>query len=684
VWGGDADHDHEWTRVDEFHNHGDSTAGAKQKTNNGAVIDRGQVHYAFCPCGAWLGSLGLEPTPDLFLSHLVECFRAVWRVLRDDGCMFVNMGDSYAGSGNGSNDHRDNGASLSKNDRKYSGQRPGRSLPAKNLLMMPSRLAMALQQDGWILRSMIPWLKRNSMPESVSDRPSTAVEYWFLFSKQARYFWDADAVRTSVSGGAHSPGGGYDRAVKGSPTDKRDGQPAFAVLDTTGRNRRNSDWFWESWQGLMLDEDDAPMALVVNPAGFSGARLSGHYGGSSDSRRKVSPDCPVHGQPRATHITRTGEDDEPQGRASLDIRNRDMSNYPAPVLAGEPDFATQLRENQGLPGATRCASSQSHTPSCRSAGLFDEAELQTDDGTAHTRDQSVAKRGDQQVAAQGDPYSASHEETGIDTVLNKACGSSPDEARPRRNRGTGHIPETPDSTSLGSETLSCEPTATAHSNGSHRTGRVPLTSRPCTPSAQTPDDTQRTAELPDSSGSADRICESNIAEASSSGVPQSDLSEKTPSHTERSCTCQIIDHFATFPVALVEPMIKASTSEKGQCPECGAPWMRLTERESKQDQKSWSGAGRANGCLAGGGHFGRTGQFSVDIQSIGWQPSCAHTGEPVPQTVLDPFSGAGTTLMVADRLGRNAIGCELSSAYSDLGTDRLVGDAPMFVQLESA
>lgn len=288
VWGGDREHTHEWGSVGRAFHPGQ--VPQTKWANVSAVADGGRAGSGtFCLCGAWLGSLGLEPAPELFVAHLVECFREVRRVLRDDGVLWVNMGDSMSGSGNGSNDHRQNGkhyrkgvGSISLNADKYQGQKPGlvENLPAKNLMMMPSRVAMALQDDGWILRAMIPWLKRAAMPESVTDRPSSAVEYWFLFSKQARYFWDADAVRQPhthkvqrylTSGRKDVPpqygaGGSkikdhrnYDGVVQGNPA---------------GRNRRNSDWFFESWQGLMLGEDDAPMSMIVNPSGYSGAHFA--------------------------------------------------------------------------------------------------------------------------------------------------------------------------------------------------------------------------------------------------------------------------------------------------------------------------------------------------------------------------------------------------------------------------
>ncbi len=128
------------------------------------------------------------------MAKLVEVFREVKRVLKDDGTLWLNLGDSYAGSGNGSNDYRDDGASISKNDNKYGTHKPLSNIPAKNLLGIPWRVAFALQADGWYLRSDIIWHKPNPMPESVKDRPTKAHEYIFLLAKNAQYYYDYEAI----------------------------------------------------------------------------------------------------------------------------------------------------------------------------------------------------------------------------------------------------------------------------------------------------------------------------------------------------------------------------------------------------------------------------------------------------------------------------------------------------------
>lgn len=136
------------------------------------------------------GQLGLEPTPKEYITKMVEVFREVKRVLRPDGTLWVNMGDSYAsdpGKGYYGNDP--------KNPAKGTARARTLSLAPKQLVGIPWRLAFALQEDGWWLRSDIIWSKPNPMPESVTDRPTKAHEYIFLLSKSSRYFYDYEAIK---------------------------------------------------------------------------------------------------------------------------------------------------------------------------------------------------------------------------------------------------------------------------------------------------------------------------------------------------------------------------------------------------------------------------------------------------------------------------------------------------------
>ncbi len=141
------------------------------------------------------GQIGLEATPDEFVRAMVAVFREVWRVLRDDGTCWVNLGDSY--SSVGGTGHQ--GKHGQRCDRRHTQQRllapgPASGLKAKDLIGIPWRVAFALQADGWYLRSDVIWHKPNPMPESTRDRPTKAHEYLFLLAKRPSYYYDCDAI----------------------------------------------------------------------------------------------------------------------------------------------------------------------------------------------------------------------------------------------------------------------------------------------------------------------------------------------------------------------------------------------------------------------------------------------------------------------------------------------------------
>ncbi len=149
------------------------------------------------------GQIGLEASPALFIARLVEVFREVKRVLRDDGTCWLNMGDTYSVRSTYNTKQSmavdnewkaDPGSMLTAANYRSCG------IPEKNLIGIPWRLAFALQDDGWILRQDIIWAKPNPMPESVTDRCTKAHEYIFLFSKSARYYFDAEAIKEPATG----------------------------------------------------------------------------------------------------------------------------------------------------------------------------------------------------------------------------------------------------------------------------------------------------------------------------------------------------------------------------------------------------------------------------------------------------------------------------------------------------
>jgi DNA modification methylase len=372
------------------------------------------------------GQIGLEDTPEEYVERMVGVFREVRRVLRADGVLFLNIGDSYATGagkvgkcpGGGKQGENWKGATTSPNRMPLDGLKP------KDLVGVPWRLALALQADGWWLRSDIIWAKPNPMPESITDRPTKSHEYIFLMAKSQRYFWDYKAAQT-------------------------DAKTTWRATD-------------------MMDDPES---------------------GSKDA---------------------------------------------AAVAQG-------LRTRGGM---------TKHSPEERK--------------TANMR-----------------------------TVWNVSVTSLKDA------------------------------------------------------------------------------------------------------------------HFATFPPALVEPMVKVGTSDKGACPECGNPWERVVEvtRGGPSTRKGREEAGATLRPVQRGG-FETTGAApgdtrgmpSVSVETVGFHPDCEchgsfvnenHDWEPdiewmedgppiTPCTVLDPFSGAGTTGLVALRFGRDYIGIELNPKYAAMSRKRIRADAPLF------
>lgn len=151
------------------------------------------------------GQIGLEPTPAEYVEVMVDVFRRVRRVLRDNGTVWLNLGDTYIGGRSGRS-----GTSAVVSSRNHdavnaayqaAGDKTHRSAPGlkpKDLVGIPWRIAFALQADGWWLRSEIVWSKTNPQPENVKDRPTRAHEHLFLLAKSRRYYYDADAIRTPL------------------------------------------------------------------------------------------------------------------------------------------------------------------------------------------------------------------------------------------------------------------------------------------------------------------------------------------------------------------------------------------------------------------------------------------------------------------------------------------------------
>jgi DNA modification methylase len=206
------------------------------------------------------GQIGAEPTLGEYVDRLVVLFAHLRRALHPSGTLWLNLGDSYVNGGGSGRQ----GSTGQRADRAFTAEGcppRGGDLPAKNLLGVPWRVAFALQEDGWFLRQWMPWVKKNAMPESAADRPSTACETVFLLSREPDYHFDMEAVRRET------------------------------------RNFRSGDLWFDS-VGMLLAEDGGVLGLDVPTAPFPGAhfavfppRLVEPMVRAGTSERGVCPSC---------------------------------------------------------------------------------------------------------------------------------------------------------------------------------------------------------------------------------------------------------------------------------------------------------------------------------------------------------------------------------------------------------
>jgi hypothetical protein len=240
--------------------------------------------------------IGLEPTPAEFVEAIRVIGKEVHRILRSDGCWWLNLGDSFNSSPSNQNGISQSSTCKSPQQGSSHQQRRKREVPGlkpKDLCMVPERVALALQEDGWYVRSKPPWVKNNCMPESTCDRPNVAHESIFLLTKSPRYFFDMEAVRVP-SAAATLNRDTYSRITTG-----KDG--AYAVQhdhetpsNAGGRHLRTNDFFTESLDaliehhenylahlkkirddgGLLLSEGGDPLAFWVATQSFNGAHFA--------------------------------------------------------------------------------------------------------------------------------------------------------------------------------------------------------------------------------------------------------------------------------------------------------------------------------------------------------------------------------------------------------------------------
>jgi DNA modification methylase len=243
-WGGRPACRHVWGAVQRGRR-GDLLPAGETRSRSRLGVDERQGHAGlqggrFCQrCGAWRGCLGLEPTPGLYVEHLVGVLAELRRVLRPDGTLWLNLGDSYYTCGGR--------------------QSIPDALKSKDLIGIPWRVAFALQEQGWWLRSDVVWIKPNPMPENVRDRPTRAHEYLFLLTKQPRYFYDSDAIREPDTG--RCSGNGYARRGRLTYRDRR-GERGQHEQWRGGQGRQRRSWWQVAARGYPGAQAVFPEKLI--------------------------------------------------------------------------------------------------------------------------------------------------------------------------------------------------------------------------------------------------------------------------------------------------------------------------------------------------------------------------------------------------------------------------------------
>lgn len=197
IWDGDPACKHDWSSQERRLHGGTVTTAKVGSVKSGAAKTDWTTTDHFCnKCGAWKGELGLEPDFRMFIKHLCDIFDEVKRVLKKTGTCWVNLGDTYGGSGGPGGDHERMGDITA-----IKGKNPNRTLTPKSLVQIPSRFAIEMTDRGWCLRNEVIWYKKNVMPQSVKDRFTVDFEKIFFFTKSKKYYFEQQFERGEMTAG---------------------------------------------------------------------------------------------------------------------------------------------------------------------------------------------------------------------------------------------------------------------------------------------------------------------------------------------------------------------------------------------------------------------------------------------------------------------------------------------------
>jgi len=629
--------------------------------------------------------LGLEKTVAAYVGHLVYVGREMWRVLRDDGTLWLNLGDSYAGSGKG---HVKHGTLEGYKQKTNKGSLTGATaivtdgLKPKDLVGIPWRVAFALQADGWYLRSDIIWHKPNPMPESVRDRPTKAHEYIFLLSKSKRYFYDGEAVKEPST--MHSADWNEDGTQKrqsfkrghGNAKNSDPGKEPFRAIAAT-RNRRTV-WTISTKPYKGAHFATFPPALI-EPCIKAGT-----------SERGCCPECgaPWERCNRSRNVVYSGHENKtvqsmPQGQTGgsvLPSESQDLQDLRSQEKKSAPTRQSRTRtgDSEIIPRDTSRRSRGTPAPlsgdgTWQRDNVSKRAQIPTyreGQGTIKSTGGSVEQNGEgaiewpdplcpeKSVVAEraGDIHG-----TGLGTDIRETA------APLQLLRGAIHKEPTGDHRSCDALIKRRDAQSRKHSSGVSvvqlKERSQPVDQVTTTGWRPTCGCNERGADLkPDdldviASPTGERAGDDSSLETGRAGYnrPRGDAEgrRKITRYEQRQYAKQI----------KASPHRDAMTSEAG---DAFAHYIRTDRsggRPVPEDLlEAWLGKG-----------------WLKRVDPPNYQPY-----EPVPCIVLDPFGGAGTTKLEAERLGRRAVVCELKGEYCQMARDRTKVDLPLFDFQEAA
>ena len=557
------------------------------------------------------GQLGLEKTPEEYVEKMVAIFREVKRVMRHDGVLWMNMGDSY------SNDTKWGGKSGGKNYTSaaggYQGQRRrvATGLKAKDLVGMPWRVAFALQADGWWLRSDVIWHKPNPMPESVNG-------------------WRWEQHRVKVKGGDRGKEPQRIGSFEDRPQQDHDGRefkPSSKWIDCQGCPKcekndglvlRKGSWRCTKAHEMVFMLTKSPQYFCDSEAVREGVRKSAVIERPDFPRKSL-----IGGQNRGFQEPAVEQPDVVVPATNGNGGLLSSSIRLAATLLQGVKFKKYLRL---LPLDTKVRQ----------------------EGFGNSRG---PRRVSIPVLRRASSYAARFANGNI----------SAKEFLGQMHRLYVALPDGDDLKETwirACPILATDALIHANSNAAVRVH-----------------DTGQIGKLDFFHGTPPNEHDNTYATSSSSRNKRDVWSIPTAPFSEA--------HFATFPPKLIDPCIKAGTSEKGCCPECGSQWARIIQKKMPPTRPTNSRT--VPGTQKFGG-FSRE-RFDEPIQSttLGWRPTCeCNAGGPEPCIVFDPFGGSGTTGLVAQGLGRRFLLCELSPDYCQMAVERIRDQAPMFSSVSIA